>query len=524
MSASGQSPEPTPQIAVVLGDQLTLDNPALRALDRRRDAVLMVEAADEASYVPQHKQRLTLFFAAMRHHAARLEKRGYRVIYSRLGERGKRRRLADEVVRLARRARAQRLHTTEPGDYRVHSGLTAAARELGVPLETHADTHFMVSRPEFEQFAGGHRSLVLENFYRQQRRRHAVLMHDGKPRGARWNFDADNRGRLRPGAAPRARLRAFSPDAVTRQVMDMVARQFAHHPGRLDAFDYPVTAAQARSALRDFVRHRLADFGTYQDAMAIGQPYLYHSRLSSSLNLHLLDPRDAIEAAVAALDDGGAPLNAVEGFVRQILGWREFVRGVYWLKMPSYAEMNVLGADGALPAFMWTGETEMVCVRECVGQLVEHAYAHHIQRLMVLGLFGLLLGVRPYLIHEWHMAMYIDAVDWVSLPNVLGMSQFADGGVVGTKPYCASGAYIQRMSDYCSACRYDPRRATGDNACPMTTLYWDFLARHRTRFKDNRRMGFQLANLERKPRSEITSVRRHAERIRVTLTAGRCVT
>lgn len=298
----------------------------------------------------------------------------------------------------------------------------------------------------------------------------------------------------------------------------MVGRRFRDHPGRLDTFDYPVTREDARTALDDFVAYRLPNFGRYQDAMAVGYPYLYHSRLSCVLNLHLLDPREAIDAAAAAFHAGRAPINSTEGFIRQILGWREYVRGVYWWKMPELAGMNALDAELPMPAFMWTAETEMNCVRHSVGQLIEHAYAHHIQRLMVLGQLAMLLGVRPYDVHRWHLSMFIDAIDWVSLPNTLGMSQFGDGGLVGTKPYAASGNYINRMSDYCEGCRFDPREATGDRACPFTTLYWDFLARNQRRIRDSRQMTFQLKNLARKGEGERRAIFARAEKLKAELT------
>ena len=343
-------------------------------------------------------------------------------------------------------------------------------------------------------------------------------MEGERPVGGEWNYDSKNResfGREGPGDIKSPR--SFRPDDTTREVMHMVSDRFGESPGRLDTFDYPVTRDQARAALRDFVEHRLSDFGRYQDAMASGHPYLFHSRLSVALNLHLLDPRDAIEAVMAAYEEGGVPLNAVEGFVRQILGWREYVRGVYWREMPDYLDRNALDAHLDMPAFMWTGETDMNCLRESLLQLVDHAYAHHIQRLMVLGLFAMLLGVRPRAVHDWHMSMYADAVDWVSAPNVIGMSQYGDGGLVGTKPYAASGNYINKMSDYCSACRFDPKQATGENACPLTTLYWDFLSRNRNRLKGNRRMGFQFKNLDRKDDAERRDIRSAADTIRERL-------
>ncbi len=294
----------------------------------------------------------------------------------------------------------------------------------------------------------------------------------------------------------------------------MVARRFPDAPGRLDGFDEPVSAADARAALEDFVAHRLPSFGDYQDAIAAGQRTLHHSRLSAAMNVKLLDPRTACLAAIDAYEAGAAPLNAVEGFVRQILGWREFVRGVYWAETPGYADLNFLGAEAEVPGFLWTAETEMACVADSVQGLIDEAYAHHIQRLMVLGLYQLLLGVHPYRAHEWHMSLYLDAVEWVSLPNVLGMSQHGDGGIVGTKPYAASGAYIDRMSDYCRGCRFDPREATGERACPFTTLYWDFLARHESRFAGNPRMRNHYANLRRKDPDDLARIRRQADRLR----------
>ncbi len=507
-------------LVVVLGDQLNRDAAAFDGFDPEADAVLMMEVAEEASYIPQHKIRLTLFFSAMRHFRQDLGEKGFRVHYAGLEDRNNRGSFAEEIKRWVHKTRPDKLILTKPGDYRVEKAIVEAAKSLGCDLELRADRHFLCSLEDFRAHAKGRKSLRLETFYREVRRRHDVLMKGDRPVGGQWNFDKDNResfGAEGPGhiKAPRS----FQCDDITREVMGMVERRFPDSPGKLDGFDYPVTREQARAALRDFIEHRLCCFGTYQDAMVTGQPYLYHARLSCVLNLHLLDPRDAITAAVEAYEADAAPINAVEGFVRQILGWREFIRGVYWLKMPDYATLNALDAELPMPAFLWTGETEMNCVRQCVGQLVDHAYAHHIQRLMVLGLFAMLLGVKPYEVHRWHMSMYADAVDWVSLPNVLGMSQYADGGIVGSKPYAASGNYIDRMSDYCTGCRYDPKKATGDGACPFTTLYWDFLSRNRQRIQGNRRMGFQLKNLDRKNDAERRAIRRQAEALKSDLTA-----
>lgn len=519
MAKTNNSSDRVRNLVMVLGDQLDRDSAAFDGFDTGTDAVLMMEVDEEASYVPQHKIRLVLFFAAMRHFRDELRERGRTVHYIELTERGNEGGFAAEIERQVKRLRPRRLVLVKPGDYRVEQAIRSTCRKLALPAEIRDDRHFLSTPDEFAQFAGERKSLLMETFYRQMRRQHRVLMDGDEPLDGRWNFDSDNRENFgKDGPAHIKAPRSFTPDATTRAVMAMVEERFADSPGSLAQFDYPVTHQQARAALRDFIRYRLANFGRYQDAMASGHPYLYHSRLSCVLNLHLLHPKAVIEAACKAHEAGAAPLNAVEGFVRQILGWREYIRGVYWLKMPDYAELNALEADLPMPAFMWTGATDMNCIRESVGQLVDHAYAHHIQRLMVLGLYSLLLGVRPYTVHQWHLSMYADAIDWVSLPNVLGMSQYGDGGIVGTKPYSASGSYISRMSDYCSGCRYNPKQATGDSACPFTTLYWEFLDRNRDKVSNNRRMQLQLRNLARKDRDERQAIRKQADRIKAAAT------
>jgi len=495
------------RLIIVLGDQLDARAGVLEGFDPERDAVVMTEAREEASYLGQHKKRLILFFAAMRHFADDLRARGWRVHYHALdGERP-----AETLAEGAARHAAEEVHVTLPGDWRVLSALRARFPGLVV----HADRHFLSEPEAFAAFAEGRRRLVLEDFYRMMRRRTGWLMAGERPIGGQWNLDRENRksfGRDGPGPTPgRPESR---PDSVTKAVMRMVERKFPEAPGSTAGFAEPVTRRAALAHLDDFVARRLPCFGDYQDAIATGHATLWHSRLSAALNLKLLDPREVCCRAIEAWEAGHAPLNAVEGFVRQILGWREFVRGVYWTEMPGYAARNALGAEADLPGWFWTSETEMACLRDGLGQLLDQAYAHHIQRLMVMGLFAMLWGAHPYRVHEWHLAMYLDAVDWVSLPNVLGMSQHADGGLVGTKPYAASGAYISRMSDCCRGCRFDPRQATGPRACPFTTLYWDFLDRHAERLRANRRMAMQMRNLARKPAEELGAIRDEAERLR----------
>ncbi len=502
-------------LVLILGDQLNLDSAALDGFDRAQDVVWMAEVAEESTHVWTHKARIALFLSAMRHFCGTLEQRGYNVCYTRLDDRGAKKSLPGELRAVAKQLRPQRLVVVQPGEWRVDQSLRSAAGELGLDIDVRPDRHFLSTPEEFAAHAKGRKQLRLEYFYRELRRKHNVLIESGKPVGGKWNYDAKNRGsfgKKGPGKLPDAKR--FVPDEITQEVFTLVETHFADHPGSLDHFDWPINAKQARQALADFIKHRLAGFGEYQDAMWCDEPYLYHSRISTSLNLKLLDPREVIQQAVEAYEEGLAPLNSVEGFVRQVLGWREYVRGIYWLMMPEYLERNALGAEQPLPGFFWTGDTEMRCLHQAIGQTLEYGYAHHIQRLMVTGLFCLLVGVDPKLVHQWYLAVYVDAVEWVELPNSLGMSQFADDGVMASKPYVASGKYIQRMSNYCDGCRFDPAKAHGEDACPFTTLYWDFLDRRQDQLKSNHRMGMQLKNLERKDAGEMAVIKKQARKLR----------
>ncbi len=492
----------TRRLVIVLGDQLDMDLSALDDFLPARDIVWMAENSAEATHVWCHKKRLVYFFAAMRHHRDRLRHQGLTVSYHQL-ERLPAEDDGKDFTTLLGHAIDTFLPTelvmTECGDNRVAECLATAASNAGLTLNVRPDRHFYTSREEFATWANERKRLVLEDFYRAMRRRHDILIKDNGPSGGAWNFDQSNResfGKDGPKHLPP--LPQFEPDTVTREVIDMVATRFADHPGVLAGFALPVTREDAIRALNDFIAKRLPTFGPYQDALWTDMDFAYHSRLSAALNVHLLDPRECVNAAIAAYRNGDAPIASVEGFVRQILGWREFVRGIYWLYMPAYQEHNALNATLPVPDAYWTGQTDMVCVSQAIRNVRENAYAHHIQRLMVLGLFAQLLGVAPGAFNDWHMAMYVDAIDWVSLPNALGMSQFGDGGIVGTKPYCASGNYINKMSNYCRYCRYNYKQASGEQACPVTTLYWDFLDRHYNRFKENPRMRFQMNNIRRK--------------------------
>jgi len=509
-------------LVVVLGDQLDRESAALDGFDSDQDCIWMAEVASESTHVWSHKQRISLFLAAMRRFRDDQRRLGRRVAYRTLDSHPES--TLGDALRADLRAFAPRdVRMVRPGDYRVKAMLEAVFADSGVHCERVPDRHFLISINHFNLWAERRKSTRLEHFYRHLRVRLSILMEpDGKtPAGGMWNFDRKNRGTFgRDGPGQIARPVPFEPDQNTRQVLDLVERRFPGHPGKQVAFDWPVSPAQARIALDDFVDFRLSGFGRYQDAMWQGETYLYHARLSSSLNLKLISPREVVEAAVEAHRAGRAPIEAVEGFVRQVLGWREYVRGLYWRHMPGYLDDNALGAHATLPAMYWTGETQMRCLSEVIKQTLRTGYAHHIQRLMVAGLFANLLGVRPRAVHEWFLAVYVDAVEWVELPNTLGMSQYADGGRMASKPYVASGKYIQRMSNYCQGCRFDPGQATGERACPFTTLYWNFLLEHRTRFSRHPRAALQWRSLDRLTVSTQTEIRRQAADLKSRFSRG----
>ncbi len=475
-------------LRIILGDQLSLDLSALDDLDPQRDTVLMMEVMEENTHVRHHKQKIVLVLSAMRHFAETLRQRGLTVDYVKLDARDNTGSLTTEVQRAVARHRPSRIVVTEPSEWRVQALVDGWAEVTGKPVDVRPDHRFFASRARFSAWASGRRGWRMEHFYRAMRREHGLLMEDDKPAGGEWNYDRANRKRLPAGTVLPARLR-FSPDEMTRQVMALVESRFPDHFGELEDFGWPVSRADALLSLAEFVAHELPHFGDYQDAMKAGGPFLYHSLLAPALNLGLLSPQEVCRAAEMAWREGVAPLNAAEGFVRQVLGWREYVRGVYWTLMPGYADQNALQATRDLPAFYWTGATDMRCLREAIGSTARHAYSHHIQRLMVTGNFALLAGIAPRQIERWYLAVYADAFEWVEMPNTLGMAVFADGGQLASKPYAASGAYIDRMSDFCAGCAYDVGQKTGPNACPFNYLYWAFLIRQKDRLSDNPRMA-----------------------------------
>ncbi len=480
----------------ILGDQLTRNVSSLRGLDPAKDVVLMVEVHDEATYVRHHKQKIAFLFSAMRHFADSLRAEGVTVDYVTLDDPANAGSFTGELERAVRRHAASDVVVTEPGEWRVWEMMLDWREQLGVPVHVREDNRFICSRDEFARWAGGHKQYRMEFFYREMRRKTGLLMAGDEPEGGQWNFDHDNRKAL-PKGQTLPKRRRFAPDAITQDVISLVSRRFGDHFGDLEPFGWAVTRADALAALDHFVSDCLGGFGDYQDAMTTSGDFLYHAVISPYLNAGLLTAREVCDAAEAAYREGRAPLNAVEGFVRQVIGWREFVRGIYWTRMPDYAATNHLAARRPLPAFYWTGETDMRCLAECVRATRQHAYAHHIQRLMVTGNFALLAGVSPAAIEEWYLAVYADAYEWVELPNVHGMVMHADGGLLGSKPYAASGAYIDRMSDYCAGCRYDPAVKSGPKACPFNYLYWNFLIENEKRLGGNPRMAMPYRTLAR---------------------------
>ena len=505
-------PKPTSaRLALVFGDQLDLDAALIRSLGPD-DTVLMMEVASESRHVPSHAQRTLLFFSAMRHFAAELVRRKVRVSYVALDATENTGAFETEIARAITVVNPSQIVCTHPGEWRVLAMLERVRDATGIPLCILPDDHFLTTSDEFGAWASNRAALTMEFFYREQRRKTGYLMEgtgkSAKPAGGEWNFDKENRlpfGKQGPSPRPRPPL-SFKPDETTRAALAAVARVLPDLPGAVDSFAWPVTRKQALAALDDFITHRLARFGPFEDAMWSSEPTLYHSTLSSSLNLKLLNPRECCEQAIAAYRAGKAPLQSVEAFVRQIIGWREFIRGVYWLEGPAYADRNGLDRHGELPSFYWTADTDMACMKVCVSQVLDTGFGHHIQRLMVTGNFALISGVHPRAVSDWYLGMFVDGVDWVTLPNALGMVMHADRragagkgvtGLVGTKPYAASGKYIERMSNYCTACRYDPAERTGPSACPVTVFYWDFLIRTREPMAHNQRMTMILKNVDR---------------------------
>lgn len=483
-------------LRLILGDQLTQTISSLEGCDPAHDVILMCEVWDEATYVKHHKKKIAFLFSAMRHFAEELRSTGHNVQYVKLDEDANTGTIADEVARAVDAHDIDSVIVTHPGEYRLASEVRQWHSRFKLPVEIRNDNRFLVTPEDFTNWAKERRSLRMETFYRNIRRKYKLLMAGDEPVGGQWNFDADNRKPPKKGMDIPAPFRV-PIDSITRDVLELVSRRFSDHFGDLDPFPFAVTRAQALDALETFIDQRLTRFGDFQDAMVESEPWMFHAHLSFYLNCGLLLPLECVQAVERAYHENKAPLNSVEGFIRQIAGWREFVRGIYWLKMPAYAQENYLQAGRDLPAFYWTAETDMNCVRQSVEETRRNSYAHHIQRLMVLGNFSLLAGIDPGQVQDWFLSVYADAYEWVELPNVQGMALFADGGYMASKPYAASGSYINKMSNYCQNCRYSVREKIGPEACPFNYLYWDFMVRNRARLGASPRMGMMYRSYDR---------------------------
>ncbi len=503
------------RLVLILGDQLSPTLSALREADRDADVVVMAEVGDEASYVPHHPKKIAFVFAAMRKFAERLRGDGWTVAYTRLDDPDNAGTITGELLRRAEEHGAQEVIATEPGEWR----LIAALEDLPIPVHQFGDTRFIASHADFETWAEGRKSLRMEYFYREMRRRTGLLMEGDAPAGGKWNFDHDNR-KPAPGGVDFSGPMSFTPDDTVEQVLDLVERRFGSNFGTLRPFSFATDEGQARRQLAHWLKGGLAKFGDYQDAMLEDEPFLYHALISFYINAGLLDPLEVCRKVEQAWKDGDAPINAAEGFIRQIIGWREYMRGIYFLEGPDYTSRNILRHGRDLPGLYWGDETRMNCLSHAVANTRDNAYAHHIQRLMVTGNFALIAQVDPAQVHEWYLAVYADAYEWVEAPNVIGMSQFADGGIVGSKPYVSSGNYIDRMSDYCKGCHYQVKTKTGAGACPFNLLYWHFLDRHRQRFDSNPRMAQMYRTWDRMDADKRGTVLREAQEFLDRMDAG----
>lgn len=491
------------KLILVLGDQLSLSLSALQQASKD-DVVVMAEVADETDYVPHHPKKIAFTLTAMRKFAEQLQQAGYTVAYSRLDDPDNSGSITAELLRRAQDYCSHQVIATEPGEWRLINALHQ------LPLDTTilTDSRFITTHAEFEAWADNRKELRMEWFYREVRRKTGLLMDGKDPVEGKWNFDHDNR-KSGPKQITYPGPQRYSPD---REVLELVGKRFHSNFGDLEPFWYATDRQQAQHHFSVWLREALPKFGDYQDAMLNDNKFLYHACIGVYLNAGLLDPLEVCQQVEVEYRQGRAPINAAEGFIRQIIGWREYMRGIYFLQGPEYTASNALQHTRKLPDFFWGAKTKMNCVSKTVEQTRTDAYAHHIQRLMITGNFALLAGIDPAEVHRWYLAVYADAYEWVEAPNVIGMSQFADGGIVGSKPYVSSGAYVDRMSDYCKTCAYKVKDKVGEDACPFNLLYWDFLIRNRERFSKNPRMGNMYRTWDRMDETRRSTVLKDANR------------
>lgn len=503
-------------LRLILGDQLNPQHSWFQQVDRQVVYVLM-EVRQETDYVLHHAQKILAIFAAMRDFAQQLRAAGHRVRYVTFEDPSNRHSIPDNLTALAAHYGVRQVQWQHADEWRLDTQLQQWADTQALACSAVDSEHFLTSRNELATQMRGRRQWLMEHFYRRMRRRYRLLLDNHEqPVGGKWNFDHENR---KPWRGTPAEPTDWRPCHDHRVLWEKLQRCDVPSFGdpQANAFRWPLNRQEALSCLEAFITHALPHFGDYEDAMSSQAPRLFHSLLSFSLNVKMLHPLEVLERAERAWRDGQAPLAAVEGFTRQILGWREYVRGIYWAHMPGYESLNAFGHDLPLPHWFWTGNTRMRCLQQCIQQSLQSAHAHHIQRLMVIGNFALLAGLDPAAVHRWYLGIYIDAFEWVELPNTLGMSQHADGGLIATKPYISSAAYLHRMSDYCQGCVYKPTQKTGPHACPFNALYWDFLARNAQELGDKGRMTLMYRQWQKMPPEQQAALRTHAEQLRQNL-------
>jgi deoxyribodipyrimidine photolyase-related protein len=507
-------------IRFILGDQLSVSLASLRDADPDHDLIVMAEPNSEVNYVAHHRQKIVFILSAMRHFAHELREKGFAVCYFDY-ENQPTNSFSDALKLALENHPVKQVIITEPGEWRIRTEIETWADKFGIVLDVRDDDRFFAPLSVFAEFAENRKELRMEYFYRQLRRTTGILMEpDGKPVGGQWNFDHDNRKRLPDDHRPPSPL-TFKPDSITQALLNRVKQDFPNACGDHESFGWAVTRRDALTVLDHFIEHRLPLFGDYQDAMTVKSSTVYHSLLSGYINVGLLLPDEVCRAAENAYRVGKIPINAVEGFIRQILGWREYVRGLYWHMGSDYGKGSYFDARRPLPAFFWDGNVGMNCLHHAITETLDNAYAHHIQRLMVIGNFALLSGLDPKEVCEWYLAVYIDAFEWVELPNTFGMALYADGGKMASKPYAASGKYINRMSDYCSACQYSPNKNTGPDACPFNALYWHFLDRNVDKLGKNPRLAMPYRNWSRMNGNSKTALIEQAEHFLTQMDTGK---
>ena len=505
--------ENTQVLRLILGDQLNHNHSWFKKVDSNV-VYLMAEMRQETDYVTHHIQKVVAFFLAMRNFLEHIEKQGHRIIYFKIDDKNNPQQLEEIILHTIEKTGATSFEYQLPDEYRLDVQLKKICDSLKIPSKATDTEHFYTTRDELSTFFKGKKQLLMESFYRMMRQKHSILIQNGQPEGGKWNFDHNNRKKW-PGKPSIPKEKSFERNisALLKQIQNVGVKTM----GTVDEnrFNWPVTREDCLGLLNYFCDTLLPLFGDFQDAMHTGEKFLFHSRLSFAMNIKLLSPKEVIQAVLQHYEThkNSVDISQVEGFIRQVLGWREYMRGIYWKEMPVYASLNKLGNHNKLPRFYWTGNTHMNCLGHAIGQSLTDAYAHHIQRLMVTGNFALLLQVHPDEVDAWYLGIYIDALDWVEITNTRGMSQFADGGIIATKPYVSSANYINKMSNYCSSCRYDHQQKIGESACPFNSLYWNFLDDKKEHFKNNPRMGMMLSLLANIKPTEMEAIKKRASEI-----------